>query len=149
MTSKPLALEQKCFSVDGSSYHADLRTTRGSLLVVKATCLHDDVNVGLVGEEAHCWMQIGADTARAMAFALLDAANVSDPHEEDSLRHFDAAGAGYALSRHIPDMARGFTINTNYGELPIEAGQLADLIARHVQNALQAVYDSADEVTAA
>lgn len=40
-----------------------------------------------------------------------------------------ALGLRAALNRHAPDMARGFTINTNYGELQIEPGRLADRIA--------------------
>ena len=32
-----------------------------------------------------------------------------------------AQAARYALSRHVPDMARGFTIATHYGELDITA----------------------------
>jgi len=36
----------------------------------------------------------------------------------------DAAfAAGYALNRHVPSMARGFTIGTNYGELTITADE--------------------------
>lgn len=38
-----------------------------------------------------------------------------------------AFAARYALNRHIPDMARGFTISTSYGELAITA----DEIRRH------------------
>lgn len=34
----------------------------------------------------------------------------------------------WILSRHAPDMERGFTIQTNYGDLRIEAGRLADRI---------------------
>lgn len=33
--------------------------------------------------------------------------------------------ASYALSRHLPDMERGFTIVTNYGELAITAAEVA------------------------
>lgn len=36
-----------------------------------------------------------------------------------------AQAARYALSRHVPDMARGFTIGTNYGELTITADEAA------------------------
>lgn len=34
----------------------------------------------------------------------------------------------HTLNRHAPDMARGFTIHTNYGELRIEPGRLAERI---------------------
>ncbi|MCP3022279.1 hypothetical protein [Cupriavidus basilensis] len=33
----------------------------------------------------------------------------------------DADSIRYALARHVPDMARGFSIQTNYGDLVIEA----------------------------
>nr|WP_295782174.1 hypothetical protein [Rhodoferax sp.] len=32
----------------------------------------------------------------------------------------------YALAKQVPDMARGFIINTSYGEIVIEAGWIAD-----------------------
>lgn len=32
------------------------------------------------------------------------------------------------LNRHAPDMERGFTIQTNYGDLPVGPGRLADRI---------------------
>lgn len=32
--------------------------------------------------------------------------------------------ASYAISRHVPDMARGFTIHTSYGELWIEGEEV-------------------------
>ena len=42
----------------------------------------------------------------------------------------------YKLARHVPDMARGFTINTNYGELAIANPRLALRIQALVRNAL-------------
>ena len=36
----------------------------------------------------------------------------------------------YALAKQVPDMARGFTINTSYGDIVIEAGKLANIMAR-------------------
>lgn len=35
----------------------------------------------------------------------------------------------HTLNRHVPDMARGFTIQTSYGELRIESGRLAERIS--------------------
>ena len=43
----------------------------------------------------------------------------------------------YALSKQVPDMARGFTIHTNYGDITIEAGWMADRISDHVTRTLQ------------
>lgn len=42
----------------------------------------------------------------------------------------------YKLARHVPDMARGFTIHTNFGELPITNPRLAQRIQALVRNAL-------------
>lgn len=42
----------------------------------------------------------------------------------------------YALAKQVPDMQRGFTIQTNYGELVIPPGPLADRIAKQVAQAL-------------
>lgn len=35
---------------------------------------------------------------------------------------------GYTLSKHIPDMERGFKISTNYGDFFIEADEAAPII---------------------
>lgn len=43
----------------------------------------------------------------------------------------------YALAKKVPDMARGFRIETRYGELEIEAGALADRIAKLVRAELE------------
>lgn len=52
---------------------------------------------------------------------------------------------GYALSKQVPDMARGFTIHTNYGDIVIEA-QDASPIAKVVRAQLQAKYEEANRV---
>ena len=45
----------------------------------------------------------------------------------------------YALAKQVPDMAaRGFSINTAYGELTIEPGWMAERIAQHVRRVLEA-----------
>lgn len=44
----------------------------------------------------------------------------------------------HALNRHIPDMGRGFSIVTNYGELAIEPGSTAKRIAALLERALRA-----------
>lgn len=36
----------------------------------------------------------------------------------------------YALAKQVPDMARGFTIHTNYGDIVIEAGWMATWAAK-------------------
>ena len=43
----------------------------------------------------------------------------------------------YALSRQVPDMARGFTVHTTYGEIAVVAGPLAERIQAIVREALQ------------
>ena len=43
----------------------------------------------------------------------------------------------YALAKQVPDMKRGFTIGTSYGDIVIEAGWIADLITDQIRNALK------------
>ena len=51
------------------------------------------------------------------------------PLSDDELR------ITYQLSRHVPDMERGFTITTNYGGMRVE-GPLAKRFAATVREAL-------------
>ena len=44
----------------------------------------------------------------------------------------------YALAKQVPDMVRGFTITTAYGDIVIPAGRAADFIADQVRMALKA-----------
>lgn len=44
----------------------------------------------------------------------------------------------YALAKQVPDMNRGFTIQTTYGDLVIEPGPMADRIADQVRDVLEA-----------
>ena len=53
----------------------------------------------------------------------------------------------YALSRHIPDMERGFSIVTNYGEVVIPSGQVASVITRLVKRLLQQELTTAQQAT--
>ena len=43
----------------------------------------------------------------------------------------------YALAKQVPDMARGFAIHTNYGDITIPPGWMAERIQRHVERVLQ------------
>lgn len=73
--------------------------------------------------------------------------------QPQQLRHFveddKAFGLRHTLNRHVPDMARGFAIHTNYGELRIEPGRLADritdLLAQHTRLELMRLQAAADE----
>lgn len=60
-----------------------------------------------------------------------------------------ALGLRHTLNRHVPDMGRGFSIHTNYGELRIEPGRLAeritDLLAQHTRLALMRMDAAADD----
>lgn len=49
---------------------------------------------------------------------------------------FSAEAIRYALAKQVPDMERGFTIQTNYGELQIDAKD-APRVARVVHSILQ------------
>lgn len=68
-------------------------------------------------------------------------------------RHFveddKAFGLRHTLNRHVPDMARGFSIHTNSGELRIEPGRLADrisdLLAQHTRLELMRMDVAADD----
>ena len=44
----------------------------------------------------------------------------------------------YALAKQVPDMVRGFSIATSYGDIVIPAGRAADFIADQVRMALKA-----------
>ena len=48
-----------------------------------------------------------------------------------------AQDISYALAKQVPDMARGFAIHTNYGDITIEPGWMAERIAQHVRRVLQ------------
>lgn len=43
----------------------------------------------------------------------------------------------YALAKQVPDMARGFTIATAYGDITIPPGWMAERIQCHVERVLQ------------
>lgn len=44
----------------------------------------------------------------------------------------------YALAKQVPDMERGFTIATSYGDIGIPPGWMAERIQRHVEHVLRA-----------
>jgi hypothetical protein len=50
--------------------------------------------------------------------------------------NLEADRLGYALAKQVPDMERGFTIQTNYGELRIDSED-APRVARAVRSTLQ------------
>ena len=43
----------------------------------------------------------------------------------------------YALAKQVPDMARGFSIHTSYGEIAVVPGPLADQIQALVHQAIE------------
>lgn len=43
----------------------------------------------------------------------------------------------YALSKQVPDMQRGFTIQTAYGDLVIPAGYMAERLAARMRLVLE------------
>lgn len=43
----------------------------------------------------------------------------------------------YALAKQVPDMGRGFTISTSYGDIVIAPDRHADAIAAAVRRALE------------
>ena len=42
----------------------------------------------------------------------------------------------YALAKQVPDMERGFTVSTSYGDIVIPPGKLATRLKGHMQRAL-------------
>ncbi|MGP1628342.1 MAG: hypothetical protein ACTS8S_00110 [Giesbergeria sp.] len=42
----------------------------------------------------------------------------------------------YAIARQVPEMERGFTVATNYGDIVIPAGKLASQMRGHMERAL-------------
>lgn len=49
---------------------------------------------------------------------------------------------GYALSRHVPDMRRGFDILTSYGRWHVDAKpatQMAELMRQHLMQQLETI----------
>ena len=42
----------------------------------------------------------------------------------------------YALAKQVPDMERGFTVSTSYGDIAIPAGKLATQLRGHMERAL-------------
>ena len=59
------------------------------------------------------------------------------PHQAPAATDEDLR-LGYALAKQVPDMERGFTIGTGYGDIAIPAGWAADSIADQVRMALKA-----------
>jgi hypothetical protein len=55
---------------------------------------------------------------------------------------------GYALSKQVPDMARGVTVQTNYGELILE-GRDAERVAALVRRLLEERLRTAERCDAA
>ncbi|KHK58137.1 hypothetical protein PI86_11030 [Burkholderia sp. A9] len=54
----------------------------------------------------------------------------------------EAEAIGYALAKQVPDMERGFTIQTSYGNIEIgaeDAGQVAALVRKILQRKLACV----------
>jgi hypothetical protein len=44
----------------------------------------------------------------------------------------------YALAKQVPDMDRGFQIHTNYGDITIPPGRIADRLTLALRQAFQA-----------
>lgn len=56
---------------------------------------------------------------------------------------------GYALAKQVPDMSRGFTIQTSYGDITVPPGWMADQIQERVASVLDAEYRTYVEVRSA
>jgi hypothetical protein len=49
----------------------------------------------------------------------------------------DADQLSYSLAKQVPDMSRGFTIQTSYGDIVIPPGKTATRIQETVRSALE------------
>jgi hypothetical protein len=52
----------------------------------------------------------------------------------------------YALARQVPEMNRGFRVATNYGDIVIEPGKLADCFTKFMQLALRTALAELDRM---
>ncbi len=67
------------------------------------------------------------DALDAIALGLPMPAPVQHPAATTPAAHCEAEQQlSYALARQVPDMARGFSIHTAYGEIAVVPGPLAD-----------------------
>ena len=68
---------------------------------------------------------------------------VKAPHSTSATAHAAPVSSGaeldlsYSLAKRVPDMERGFTISTSYGDIVIEPGRHADAIASAVRRSLE------------
>ena len=59
-------------------------------------------------------------------------------HISEALPSLQEQQLSYALAKQVPDMERGFTIATSYGDIAIAPGWMADRIRRHLEHVLRA-----------
>ena len=94
-------------------------------------------SVGTGACELSATLNLSRAEARALALELLAATDAVEPPEVE-LAWEDL---GYALNRHVPDMGRGFTIETTYGDVHISDGELATRVQTVLRSALEALHD--------
>lgn len=116
-----------------SPYYSDMETHLKALMTVQASRRCSDVSLTYTRPDTSCGMHMTPAEARALAGALVAAADAAAPPEH-ALGDEDAR---YAINRSVPDMARGFTIQTSYGDLVVPAGWLADRVSSVVATALE------------
>lgn len=61
------------------------------------------------------------------------------------MTHMDPQDISYALAKQVPDMARGFSVSTAYGDIVIPPGRLADHLAANLTRLLQCELLAADK----
>lgn len=114
-------------------YYSDMKTQHDGLMTVQASRRCSDVSLTYTRTDASCGIHMTPAEARALATALVTAADAAAP-QEPTLSDEDAR---FAISRSVPDMVRGFTIQTSYGDLVVPSGWLADRVASVVATALE------------
>ena len=74
---------------------------------------------------------------------------LSSSRPDQTQPSMEAQHLRYALAKQVPDMSRGFTIQTNYGDFTVPSGWAANRIQEHVARVLETEYLMCEEDRAA
>lgn len=151
-SSSPVAFATLSLNATHSDYArtGELALDNGTYMAIEAHKRLDLVRmhrgVGIDGAEMGSTWFLPRAEARAIALELLAAVDAVDSPLGLDLSQDDVR---YALSRSVPDMARGFAIQTSYGDLRISDGPLAARLQAILQNAFMAALEVEAEAQAA
>lgn len=114
------------------AYYADMETVQKGLMTVQAD-RRNEVRMDYLRDGHSSGLRMSPAEARALAASLLAAADAAEP----PLAVLHQGDLSYALNRHLPDMERGFSIQTSYGEFPVPPGWMADRVTDHVRHLVE------------